>query len=80
MSKAIFGNAIGVQSVVPEHVEAWLDSKEAAEFLRVSPAMLRNLTCNGKVPFYKFGRRNRYLKQELVAMILKQPRGDRHGS
>lgn len=51
--------------------EDWLDSEAAAAYLGISPGTLRNLTSNGRVPFYKFGRRNRYLKSELRALILK---------
>ncbi len=53
----------------------WLTSEEAAAFLRISPATLRNLTSNGKVPFYKFGRSNRYRKSELRNMLLSTRKG-----
>lgn len=53
----------------------WLNSEEAAEFLRISIKGLRNMTSNGKLPFYKLGRRNRYRKDELEALLLSQKRG-----
>lgn len=56
-----------------------LTSKEAAEYLRVSVARLMNLTSNGKIPYYKFGRSNRYLLSELRELLMSQPKGERHG-
>lgn len=53
----------------------WMDSVEAAEYLRLSVGALRNLTSNGHVPFYKLGNRNRYLKSELQNLLLKNRRG-----
>lgn len=53
----------------------WLNSNEAAEFLRLSVKALRNLTSNGKLPFYKLGRRNRYRRDELEAILLNERRG-----
>lgn len=53
----------------------WLDSEEAAEFLRLSVKALRNMASNGQVPFYKLGRRNRYRKDELEALLRSQKRG-----
>lgn len=53
----------------------WLTSLEAAEYLGISTRTLMNLTSNGNVPYYKFGRRNRYLKDELRMLLLSQRRG-----
>lgn len=55
--------------------EEWLTTEEAAEYLKISPGSLRNMTSNGQVPFYKLARRNRYLKSELRNMMLKEKRG-----
>ncbi|AGH96631.1 helix-turn-helix domain-containing protein [Pseudobdellovibrio exovorus] len=55
--------------------DEWLDSYEAAQFLKVSVAMLRNMASNGQIPFYKLGRRNRYKRTELNALLLKNKRG-----
>jgi excisionase family DNA binding protein len=57
----------------------WLDSKEAANLLRVTVKALRNLTSNGNIPFYKLGRRNRYRRDELEAILLQEKRG-KHGN
>lgn len=57
--------------------EKWFDTEEAAEFLKVSPGCLRNMTSNGQVPFYKLGKRNRYLKRELHDLLLSKKRGRR---
>lgn len=53
----------------------WLDSQEAASYLRISVKTLMNLSSNGALPFYKFGRRNRYLKEELDQILLQNKRG-----
>lgn len=53
----------------------WLDSNEAANYLRISVKTLMNLVSNGDIPFYKFGRRNRYRKNELDALLLQNRRG-----
>lgn len=58
----------------------WMDSDEAAAYLRISPYQLRNLTSNGRVPFYKFGRSNRYLRKELRELLLGQARGGSNGN
>lgn len=55
--------------------EEWLTSEEAAKFLRISVKALLNMASNGYVPFYKLGRRNRYRKDELEALLLSQKRG-----
>lgn len=71
----IFDNRTGVNCEAFGCNDEWLTSEEAAAFLRISPATLRNLTSSGKVPFYKFGRRNRYRKSELVKMLFAEKRG-----
>lgn len=53
----------------------WLNSDEAANLLKISKQTLMNLTSNGKLPFYKFGRRNRYRKDELNQVLLNERRG-----
>lgn len=59
--------------------EEWLNSKQAAQFLGLSERSLFNLTSNGKIPYYKFGRRNRYRLNELRELLLAQPRGAIYG-
>lgn len=58
----------------------WLTSKEAAKYLGLTERSLFNLTSNGKVPYYKFGRRNRYLLEELKALLLSNRRGAVYGN
>lgn len=53
----------------------WLNSEEAAKFLRISVKALRNMTSNGQLPYYKLGRRNRYRKDELETLLRSQKRG-----
>lgn len=60
--------------------QEWLNSDEAAEYLRVSVGQLRNMTSNGKLPFYKLGKSNRYLKAELREMLLENRRGPYRGN
>lgn len=60
--------------------DKWLTTTEAAEYLRISLKCLQNLSSNGKIPHYKFGRRNRYLLSELKKLLLAQPRGGFYGN
>ena len=67
------------QSFIENQTEKWLTTEEAANYLRISSKTLLNLTSNGKIPHYKFGRRNRYLESELKKVLLANPRGENHG-
>jgi excisionase family DNA binding protein len=49
--------------------ECYLTTAEAAEFLRVSEAHLRNLTSARKVRYFKLGRSNRYKQSDLLKLI-----------
>ena len=60
--------------------EEWMTTKEAAEFLRIKCASLLNLSSNGKIPYYKFQRRNRYLKSDLSQLLLSNRRGGFDGN
>lgn len=62
-------------SIFENRSERWLTTREAAEFLRITPKSLLNLTSNGRIRFYKFGRSNRFLASELSQLLLAQPRG-----
>jgi excisionase family DNA binding protein len=53
----------------------WLTTKQAADYLGVPVGTLRNMTSNGKVPYYKFGRLNRYRLSELRRLLLTRKRG-----
>jgi len=63
-----------------EENDKWLNSFEAAEYLRISVGALRNMTCNGRLPFYKLGRRNRYLLSDLRNTIMSERRGRIYGN
>ncbi len=58
--------------------EDLLTTEEAASFLKISVGTLRNLTSNGHIPYYKLGRRNRYILDDLRKLILSNKRGN-HG-
>lgn len=55
--------------------EEFLTTKEAAAFLKISEAVLRNKTSSGQVPYYKFFRSNRYKKSDLLSLLLTNKRG-----
>lgn len=57
----------------------WLTTEEAAEYLRISAKYLLNLTSNGRVRYFKFGRRNRFLLSDLKSLLLAQARGGSYG-
>lgn len=69
-----FPNKIGGQVCISEN-DRWFDTETAAEYLCMSVKTLRNMTCNGKIPFYKLGKNNRYLKSELDKILLSNRRG-----
>jgi excisionase family DNA binding protein len=69
-----------LESSLTTEYREMLTSKEAADYLRVSIARLMNLTSNGKIPYYKFGRSNRYLISELKELLMSQPKGNRDGN
>lgn len=53
----------------------YLDSNEAAEFLRMEKKSFQNKVSNGKIPYRKFGRLNRFKKTELIQLLEKEKRG-----
>jgi len=63
------------RSLKTEKIE-WLTSEEAARHLKIPVGSLRNLVANGKIPYYKFGRSNRYLRSELDKIVLAKKRGN----
>ncbi len=58
----------------------WLTTEEAARYLKVSAKYLLNLSSNGRVRYFKFGRRNRFLLSDLNELLLAQPRGGTYGN
>jgi len=55
--------------------EDWLNSQEAADFLKISLQSLFNRVSMGQIPYYKFGRSNRYRLSDLRKLLLGHPRG-----
>lgn len=55
--------------------DEFFTSKEAAAFLKISEAALRNKTSSGQIPYYKFFRSNRYKKSDLLNLLLSNKRG-----
>lgn len=53
----------------------WMNTTEAAAFLKVTVRALWRLTGSGSVPFYKLNRNNRYLKSDLERLLLSTRRG-----
>ena len=58
----------------------WLTTEEAAKYLRISPRCLLNLTSTGKIQYFIFGRRNRFLLSVLDEQLLAKPRGGSYGN
>lgn len=59
----------------------WLNSNEAAQYLRVSPEALRVLVYRGVVKPYKLGRRNRFKREDLDKLIESSIKKEiRHGN
>ena len=58
----------------------WLTTQEAADYLRVSPGVIRNLSSEGKIPYFKLGKRNRYHVKTLREFLFKQMKGDSYGN
>lgn len=57
----------------------WLTTDQAAKYLGISSASLRNMTSNGQIPFYKLGNRNRYRLPELRNILVSTRRGEAYG-
>ncbi len=47
----------------------WMDSTDAAEYLRISKSRLHNLTSLGHLKYHKMGRSNRYRQKDLDEII-----------
>ena len=56
-------------------LDVWFDTNSASSYLGISSKSLLNEVSQGKIPYYKFGKRNRYLKSELDQMLLINLRG-----
>lgn len=53
----------------------WLNSDEAARYLKLPIKSLMNLTSRGAIPYYKLGRLNKYRRDELDYILLQNKRG-----
>ncbi len=59
----------------------WLNSKEAAEYLRVSCGALRLLVYRGVIKPYKLGRSSRFKRSELDRLLESSIKKEiRHGN
>ncbi|KHD87421.1 MAG: hypothetical protein OM95_14655 [Bdellovibrio sp. ArHS] len=61
-------------------IEEWMTTEEAAAYLKIPKKSLLNLSSNGKVPYYKFQRRNRYLKSDLLKLLTSSRQGGFNGN
>ncbi len=50
-----------------------LDTKQAGDFLRKSPAAIRNLVMRRMIPYRKCGGRLLFIREELEEWVLKSP-------
>ncbi len=75
-SESCYNEVTDTCSLTTEYAD-FFDTEQAAQFLGISIKTLHNLCSSGQVPYYKFGRRNRYRKDELKALLLAEPRGGR---
>jgi excisionase family DNA binding protein len=55
--------------------EEILTPREAAAFLRIGYKRLLNMSSNGQIPYHKLGRSNRYLKSDLLNLLLMNRKG-----
>lgn len=53
----------------------WLTSHEAAAYLKIPIGTVKNWSSNGKLPFVKLGRLNRYSLIELEKLLQSKKRG-----
>ena len=47
----------------------WLSTEEAAEYLSTTPKAILNQVHRGQIPTYKFGRLNRYKREDLDRLL-----------
>lgn len=50
----------------------WYSTKEAADYLRISPNALRIWVCRGKIKAYKMGRHLRFHVEDLAELLQKR--------
>lgn len=57
----------------------FVNAEQISAFLKINTQTVRNLTSNGKLPYYKFGKRVLYRIDEIRELILKNKRGNQSG-
>lgn len=67
-SDKLFNNLIEQNQNADENTR-WLNTNEAAEFLRLTPNALRILVHRAQVRYFKFGRRLRFRQEDLNSLF-----------
>lgn len=57
----------------------FVNADQISTFLKINVQTVRNLTSNGKIPYYKFGKRVLYRLDEVRELVLKSKRGKYNG-
>ena len=57
----------------------FVNAEQISVFLKINVQTVRNLTSNGKIPYYKFGKRVLYRIDEVRELVLKNKRGKYNG-
>jgi len=74
--KQLFNDCnMGSESLIKDQPMQWLTTKQAAQYLGITEKALHNLNSLGRIPYFKFGRSNRYLRTALDKLIMTSPRG-----
>ncbi len=60
--------------------EEWLTTEQAAVYLKIPAGSLRNMTSNGKIPYSKLGRSNRYYLGDLRKLLHSKKMGGFYGN
>jgi excisionase family DNA binding protein len=68
-------NSSSSNGSLKNELEDLLTTEQLAEYLKLSPAAVRNMTSSGQLPYYKLGRRNRYSLNEIKALLLTKQKG-----
>lgn len=56
-------------------IQIWLDSREAASYLRLSVNSLRIRVMRGQIPAYRLGKRLRFKRSELKCLVENSLKG-----
>ena len=55
--------------------DTWWNSKQTAQYLKISVGQLMNMCSDKKIIYYKLGRSNRYKKEDLDRFLLNSKQG-----